>query len=691
MTISLASTALSYAKTYGWAVHPVDIEKKPTTTHGRNDATRDEPTIKAYFRNGAQIGVATGAESGLFVLDVDLDEKRGINGYGTLEYLESMHGPLPKTPQQRTGRGGMQYLFKFQEGLKNSTSKIGAGIDTRGQGGYIVVAPSRNTNGAYEWVVSPRDTPLADVPEWIIAALHKAEEAEKAQSTQTAPSGEDRPYCLKMLGQAVARAATATDGTKHDTLLKMATWMGGFVPALTETEIEDSLYHAIALRADDEQGARKTIRDGIAYGKGKPLSVPPLQIVTGELVAGERTEPLARALDAPRYELHTLKKLRALPPITWLIDGEIPVGLTTIVCGPSGAGKSFLMVDYAMRIARANPEQFVVYVAPEGGNGYHMRADAWLEHFGGDEPENVVFILQAITMLQPRAVDELITTIQSHNPVLVIFDTLARCLIGGDENSAKDIGMFFYHADLIRQATGSAIAIVHHTGKAGNFRGSSALYGSVESWIDVANDDGLITISCGKSKDAKPFPPRYLRMVEVLDSVVLMPSDQVDQKNAPLSEGKRVILETLSLSIFRDVGAKRTEIVSATGINDRTIFKILSRMKQDGLINQSKKGDPYFISDEGLNTIKSHHRNLRQSRIDKEVANNTPDYSAQVAMSQSSSNPKNATSPQQVASSNESRSLYETASCTTTSGRELRAQDELFPDDELDDMMGNVK
>ncbi len=123
MTTSLAGTALNYAKTLGWAVHPVNIEKKPTTKNGRNDATKDEPTIKAFFRNGAQIGVATGAESGLFVLDVDLDEKRGINGYETLEYLEGMHGPLPKTPQQRTGRGGMQYLFKYQEGLKNSTER----------------------------------------------------------------------------------------------------------------------------------------------------------------------------------------------------------------------------------------------------------------------------------------------------------------------------------------------------------------------------------------------------------------------------------------------------------------------------------------------------------------------------------------------------------------------------------------
>lgn len=615
MTVSLASTALSYAKSYGWAVHPVDIKKKPTTEHGRNDATRDETTIKTFFRNGAQIGVATGTESGLFVLDVDLDKERGINGYETLEYLEGIHGPLPLTPQQRTGRGGMQYLFKFVDGLKNSTGKIGAGIDTRGQGGYIVVAPSRNTNGPYEWVVSPQDTPLADVPQWLIDAL---KEAEKPPETHSAPGGEDRPYCLKMLGQAMARCATAPDGQKHDTLIKMSTWMGGFVPALSETEIEDTLWHAVALRAEDERGARKTIRDGIAYGKSKPLSVPPLHEPRAEppvLIGGELLTQSPAAVPVPsRFVFYRLSGLRALPPVEWLVPGEIPVGLTTIVCGPSGAGKSFLMVDYAIRIAQANPDRAVVYIAPEGGNGYHMRTEAWLKYFGGDEPDNLIFLLQSVPMLNPQSVSEFITAIRPFNPVLVILDTLARCLIGGDENSAKDIGMFFYHTDMIRQDTGAGIAIVHHTGKSGGYRGSSTLYGSVESWIDVSNDDGLITVACGKSKDAKPFPPRYLRMVEAAESVVLLPADQVTQRSTDLTEGQRKVLETLALDIFRGAGARRSELVGATSIPEPTMYKILSRLKRNYLINQGKRGDPYYISDEGMAAIKGYHRDLRHNR-----------------------------------------------------------------------------
>jgi len=308
---SLLDTALHYAQQFGWAVHPVNIKKKPITEHGRNDATTEESVIRRMFHNGAQIGVATGTESGLFVFDVDYDEKRGINGYETLEYLEATYGKLPLTPHQRTGRGGTQYLFRYVDGLKNSASakEIGAGIDTRGAGGYIVIAPSHNTNGPYEWIASPDDTPLADVPEWLVTLLKKPKQTTPAGTTTA--TGDDRAYCLKMLGQAVARCATAADGTKHDTLLKMATWMGGFVPAISDLEIENALFSAVALVADDPDGARKTIRDGIAYGKTRPLNVPPLRTAsvrtdvnpaTGEVIAKPPVEYIPGPQEDPESQ-----------------------------------------------------------------------------------------------------------------------------------------------------------------------------------------------------------------------------------------------------------------------------------------------------------------------------------------------------------------------------------------------------
>jgi predicted transcriptional regulator len=207
-----------------------------------------------------------------------------------------------------------------------------------------------------------------------------------------------------------------------------------------------------------------------------------------------------------------------------------------------------------------------------------------------------------------------ITTIKHFDPVLVILDTMARCLVGGDENSAKDVGMFIEGCDEIRRQTGAAVMVVHHTGKSGNYRGSSALYGGCDSWIDFANDDGLITVSCGKAKDWKKFEPRYLRMVETRESVVLLPAEQVSQRGAKITEGQRKVLETLALDVFQGPGAKAAQIMSSTGIPEKTLFRILSRLKRDGMIGQGNRGDPYTITHNGLTEIKTYHRALRESR-----------------------------------------------------------------------------
>lgn len=609
MTISLASTALNYAKTLGWAVHPVDIEKKPTTQHGRNDATRDEPTIRQFFKNGAQIGVATGSESGLFVLDVDLDEKRGINGYETLEYLEGIHGPLPKTPQQRTGRGGMQYLFKYQEGLKNSTSKIGAGIDTRGQGGYIVVAPSRNTNGPYTWVVSPRDVPLADVPEWLIEAL---KEAEKPPEAHSAPNGEDRPYCLKMLGRAIARCATAPDGTKHDVLLDMAVWMGGFVPALSEMEIEDSLWSAIALRAEDERGTRKTIRDGIAYGKSKPNAVPPLS-TPKEYTNGAPPSDQQVISTPARFTVAREDALMDLPPVRYL-DRELGLVAKSfhLIYGASGSGKTFFAIERAMR--QVSLGRRVLYIPTEDVQGLRYRIVAWRRA----HPD----VAGCLTWLQmPTGLDlqdhsqvaELIEAVEPYEYDHIIIDTL-REAHSGDENSSQDTRRINRAIQRL-VVTGAAVDVVHHTGVAGERpRGSTALFGNADAVIKVEDDDGYVRISFDKLRNAPPRDALAFSMAqqdtgltdtdgEPVISVVLRSANQATRRDTKLSPIQRDILRTLALSIFDGIGAKAQQVIDTSGITRRNVYLALASLKTRGMVWQGSKGDPYTITPEGRSVL----------------------------------------------------------------------------------------
>jgi hypothetical protein len=122
--------------------------------HGYKDATRDETQIREWWTRWpeANIGIPTGAVSGCDVLDID--PRHG--GEISLEELESQYGKLPETAEQLTGGGGRHLLFRHQEGVG---CKVGIlpGIDVRGDGGYILVAPSNHISGRrYAWEESSR-------------------------------------------------------------------------------------------------------------------------------------------------------------------------------------------------------------------------------------------------------------------------------------------------------------------------------------------------------------------------------------------------------------------------------------------------------------------------------------------------------------------------------------------------------
>lgn len=124
--------------------------KHPRTEHGLKDATQDENTIREWWTRWPQanIGLLTGAVSGVIVLDID--PRHG--GDKTIEALQKQFGDLPLTWSVKTGGGGWHLYFKHPGGrIGNSAGKIGEGIDLRGDGGYIVFPPSRTADKPHRW------------------------------------------------------------------------------------------------------------------------------------------------------------------------------------------------------------------------------------------------------------------------------------------------------------------------------------------------------------------------------------------------------------------------------------------------------------------------------------------------------------------------------------------------------------
>ncbi|MFO0840855.1 MAG: bifunctional DNA primase/polymerase [Gemmataceae bacterium] len=142
--------------------------KHPKTSNGHKAATTDQDKTQRRWQADpeANIGLATGSVSGVWVLDLD-----GPEGIEALAQLETQHGSLPVTVSARTGGGGRHISFRLPDDVEiKSRAKIGGlSIDTRGEGGYVIVPPSNHRSGnPYEWENSPENTPLADAPQWLL-------------------------------------------------------------------------------------------------------------------------------------------------------------------------------------------------------------------------------------------------------------------------------------------------------------------------------------------------------------------------------------------------------------------------------------------------------------------------------------------------------------------------------------------
>jgi hypothetical protein len=157
--------ALKYAK-FDWHVFPLAPGQKiPITKHGVKDATRDASQIRAWWQQwpNANVAVACGIISGVYVIDVDVTESGDVNGYDSLKEFQ----PIPKTVTQATPRGGFHAFYRTDDPPANKNS-FRPGIDIRGNGYYVVVAPSIHPNGGqYAWAPdqAPGEIEIAEFPD----------------------------------------------------------------------------------------------------------------------------------------------------------------------------------------------------------------------------------------------------------------------------------------------------------------------------------------------------------------------------------------------------------------------------------------------------------------------------------------------------------------------------------------------
>lgn len=306
-----------------------------------------------------------------------------------------------------------------------------------------------------------------------------------------------------------------------------------------------------------------------------------------------------------QFPIRSREELMTRPRPAFLVERTIHAHSLAALYGPPGAGKTFVALGIALCIStgkewlgRKTMSGQVIYITPEGLSGLRARLMAW-EVFHNTSAENFSYVCEAPQFLAEEDVDILIDCIKSSNfprPVLIVIDTLARHMVGGDENSSQAMGQFIAGVDRLRQEFACAILIVHHTGKSatGSFkeRGSTALRGAADTMILVCAKANRIEISCEKQKDSEPFNTVHAAMTSIsladdeTSCVVIAANTDQHKIDQPLSQEKQKIIHLLAAN---PTGMKSKEIIVATKLAESSCYRYLAELTAAGLITKDEQ------------------------------------------------------------------------------------------------------
>jgi hypothetical protein len=287
-------------------------------------ASKAGPDIEDWWnaRPRANVGIVTGADSGLFVLDVDPDD----GGFETLAALEREHGPLPYTRTIRTGSGGRHYYWLWPGFVvSNSVKKLGPGLDIRGNNGQVVAPPSRSGKGDYTLEV---DAPLADAPDWLLDVLRPVERPAAVTNGVPVSTEVANHYAARALESELA-TLRATRSGRNDQLNRSAFALGQLVArgALDAQHVRDELTAASVANGyvakDGIPVMHATLESGLGKGMENPRTPwPPV----GDKLPDDTIEAICEVYSDARPSDIAFRE--------WLLDGmdmpEIPAQVQAI-------------------------------------------------------------------------------------------------------------------------------------------------------------------------------------------------------------------------------------------------------------------------------------------------------------------------------------------------------------------------
>lgn len=516
--------------------------KHPATPDGFKSATKDPETLGKLWagRKGLNVGVATGAPSNIFVIDID-----SVEGEAALSEL----GTIPVTLSVKTGKG--RHLYYKWPGEEVITKRgILPGVDIRGDGGYVCGVGTNHYSGAvYQWV-NPLEE-IVEAPQFILNLALKRLQPKHV------------PVPLNIKKGSLALGSFTEGWTKekayellsyinpdcgYDEWIKVGMGLQneGFGFNLWDDWSKSGTKynpHSMAAHWKSfKSGGAVTFGTVVGYAKNggwKPATKNDYQplVPPREVIKHDEDGVIEDLPDAPHpareFGLLYADEIRPTLETSDFVEGMLCEKQFSVIYGESNCGKTFFMLDLAIHVALGREwrgkqvnQGGVIYAALEGGHGTRNRIVAFREHFCINQSIPLAVIPSTINFLDPQGdVLTLVAAIAKAQArlgdvKLIVIDTLARAISGGDENSSVDMGKLVANADYIRAVTGAHIAFIHHSGKDAvkGARGHSSLRAAVDTEIEISRPDehSPSTIKIVKQREMEMIEEMAFRLERVV-------------------------------------------------------------------------------------------------------------------------------------------------------------------------------
>jgi hypothetical protein len=456
--------ALFYAS-FGWAVlplHSVDrgvctcgdpncrsAGKHPRTSHGVKGASTDPEQIRKWWRQwpDANVGIATGAVSGLVVIDID-PRNGGNASYTKLQ--EELPGTFDKPLKVRSGSDGTHLYFGHPGGHVPCCANLRPGIDVKADGGYIVAPPSMHLSGGRYRFARDNGFILPELPTGLRDLLVPQAQAHDERGER--PSIEVDSLHVSDEIKALIRQGPP-HGDRSKILFKV-------LRALVGSGYDDETIQAVLLDPSNKL-SEKPREKGEAWLRG--------EIKRAREKPDTKSSSRSRGA-GPNPEVRCLADVEP-ENVDWLWHPYIPIGKLTSIEGDPGLGKSWLAFAIAAALSKGanlpgelSPREprRVLLLTAEDGLGDTLRPR--LDRLGAD-PE-LIFGVELSWELDEAGLKQLRDMVTAKKPAFVIIDPLVAFMGGKlDLHKANQVRAVMARLANLAQECTVAIVFIRHLSK----------------------------------------------------------------------------------------------------------------------------------------------------------------------------------------------------------------------------------